>query len=222
MRSPCWRVLILLIALCGAAPASAMSFSLSRLPDNLCAEACPQVIVATGEIELNSDEAFFRFVTDEVVKQQVTNMVLMSSPGGNLVGSLKLGILMRQLGFSIMVGQVRSGAFLSARCYSACAYALAGGMKRIVPEGSEVGVHKAWTLRRGEVDRVTGASIDEQVATEGYAPVLTRYLRMMGVSGQLMALANATPSSSIRVLTRAELARLRVVTPEPKRRKRRG
>ena len=108
---------------------------------------------------------------------------------------------------------------VTARCYSACAYTLAGGKRRIVPDGSSVGVHRAWTARTGQRDITGTGTIDAQVATEGFSPVLARYLRMMGVSGQLVALADATPSSEIRVLTRAELSRLRVVTPQARERR---
>jgi hypothetical protein len=204
-----------------------MEFSLSRLPDGACAADCPEVIVATGEIELDSDDRFFRFVKSEVMGRKVTSVVLMTSPGGNLVGSLKLGIVMRQLGFSIMVGQVRGEAFVTGRCYSACAYALAGGRRRIVPEGSEVGVHKAWTLdpagrhRAGEGGAEPG-SVAARIAVEGYSPVLERYLGMMGVSRRLVALADATPSTSIRVLSRAELMRLKVITPDRSSQRRAG
>jgi hypothetical protein len=110
-------------------PALTMSFVLSPMADPDCGASCPLVIVASGEIELDSNERFFSFVTSKVVGQKVTSVVLMSSPGGNLVGSLRLGILMRQLGFSIMVGQVRNGRFMTANCFSACAYTLAGGKR---------------------------------------------------------------------------------------------
>jgi hypothetical protein len=206
-----------------AAPALAMSFSLSPMADPDCGSNCPLVIVASGEIELDSNERFFAFVTSEVVGQKVTSVVLMSSPGGNLVGSLRLGILMRQLGFSIMVGQVRNGRFITANCFSACAYTLAGGKRRFVPEGSKVGVHKAWTKAPGASDE---AGIDGltsgRIPTSGYQPVLETYLRRMGVSGQLVTLANATSADDIRVLSRSELARLRVVTANGRNGRRRG
>ncbi len=209
--------LFVALAACGfwLAPggsASAMTFSLVQMGDRDCQPDCQSVIVATGEIELSSGEAFVRFIKEKVLGQKVASLIMMSSPGGNVVGSLKLGIAVRQLGFSIIVGQVRGGEFLTARCYSACAYTLAGGRSRIVPEGSEVGVHKAWTATTGQADRVGGGTIDAQVKTEGFTPVLARYLQMMGVSGQLMALADGTPSTSIRVLSRAELSKLRVMT----------
>ena len=46
-----------------------------------------------------------------------------------------------------------------------------------------------------------------------FTPLLTRYLQSMGVSGGLAALADATPSNDIRLLSREELSRLRVMTP---------
>ncbi len=214
-RASWFHVLACILGIVGApASASAMSFELTALPGEACAPNCPLVIAASGEIALDSDERFVRFVQLQVVGQRVTSVVLMSSPGGNLVGSIRLGLVMRQLGFSIMVGQARAGRFLTARCYSACAYTLAGGRRRIVPEGSEVGVHKAWTNQRRQRDIVGSGTIDARISVEGFSPFLSRYLQSMGVSNQLVALADATPSSDIRVLSREELSRLRVITPK--------
>ena len=210
------------MCLASADAANAMRFSLVQMGGENCQPDCQSVIVASGEIELNSGEAFVRFIKSDVMGQKVASLIMMSSPGGNVVGSIKLGIAVRQLGFSIIVGQVRSGSFVTARCYSACAYTLAGGRSRIVPEGSEVGVHKAWTATTGQQDRVGGGTIDAQIATEGFSPVLARYLQMMGVSGQLMALADGTPSTSIRVLSRTELTRLRVMTGAAPKKQRRA
>jgi hypothetical protein len=201
-----------LVACLFANAAIAMTFSLNAINDPSCGRECPKIIVASGEIELDSDDKFVRFIKSEVLTEKITSIVLMSSPGGNLVGSLKLGMAIRQFGFSVMVGQVNGGVFMSARCYSACAYALAGGRSRIVPDGGQVGVHKAWTNERSMRDIVGGGNIGARVSVEGYSPVVERYLKLMGVSERLMALADATPSSSIRVLNRAELKSLRVMT----------
>jgi hypothetical protein len=216
------RTMALMAALAAPVPATAMTFSLTAIADPSCGGNCPKIIVASGEIALDSDARFIRFIRSEVLPQKITSVVLMSSPGGNLVGSLKLGAVIRQLGFSVMVGQVSGGRFLSARCFSACAYTLAGGRSRIVPEGSQVGVHKAWTNERPMRDIVGSGNIGARVSVEGYSPVVERYLKLMGVSQQLMALADATPSTDIRILTRSELASLRVMTgatPEKKRRR---
>ncbi|MGL4439698.1 MAG: hypothetical protein ACRCUE_10510 [Bosea sp. (in: a-proteobacteria)] len=208
--------------LAAASPAEAMNFSLNSISDPACGNACPKIIVASGEIQLDSDDKFIRFIKAEVFPQKITSVVLMSSPGGNLVGSLKLGVVIRQLGFSVMVGQVSGGSFMSARCFSACAYTLAGGRGRIVPEGSQVGVHKAWTNERPMRDIVGSGTIGARVSVEGYTPVVERYLKLMGVSQQLMALADATPSSDIRILSRSELASLRMMTSARPQKKRRG
>lgn len=217
------RALAVAAFLTASLPAAAMTFSLSAISDPSCGTQCPKIIVASGEIELNSDDKFIRFIRSEVLPQKVTSVVLMSSPGGNLVGSLKLGVIIRQLGFSVMVGQVSGGTFMSARCFSACAYTLAGGKNRIVPDGSQVGVHKAWTNERPMRDIVGSGTIGARVSVEGYTPVVERYLKLMGVSEKLMALADSTPSSDIRVLSRAELASLRMMTgTRPQKKQRRG
>lgn len=194
--------------------ATAMDFRLQPLQMQACAPNCPLVIVASGEIKLDSDDIFYRFVASEALRNRVASTILISSPGGNLLGSLKLGLMMRSLGFSMMVGQVQGGTFVTARCYSACAYTLAGGKRRIVPEGSEVGVHRAWTRSSGQRDILGGGTIDPQLSADRHVPMLSRYLRMMGVSDQLVALADSTPSNDIRVLTPSELSRLRLATRE--------
>ncbi len=211
-RSGRWAVLwaALMLAIPASLPASAMSFDLAPLQLPSCQPDCPLVIVASGEIELNSDDVFYEFVRTKVMPQRVASTVVISSPGGNLVGSLKLGHLMRELGFSLLVGRVSGEALVTARCFSACAYALAGGRRRIVPPGSEVGVHRAWT----KVEDDPSGSLTRQYPPGHHAPILSRYLRAMGVSDRLVALADSTSSDDIRILTRAELTRLRLATGE--------
>lgn len=207
-----------------AQSASAMTFSFAEFQTQSCAPNCPVVIVAEGEIELNSSDTFFNFVRSQVLGRNVASVVLISSPGGNVVGSLKLGAMFRTLGFSLMVGQVRGGGFVTAQCFSACAYTLAGGKQRVVPDGSEVGVHAAWTRTSSMRDIVGSGTIDPKVSSDRVTVVLSRYLSMMGVSPQLVALAETTPSSQIRVLTRSEMSRLKLAraTLDPPRRNRRN
>ncbi len=205
----------------GAGPASAMQFRIEELPAAQCPRGgCPAVIVASGEIGLDSDTDFLRFVGREVAGRRVASTILLSSPGGNLLGSLKLGIVLRQLGFSIMVGQISEGSLKAARCYSACAYTLAGGRTRIVPSGSEVGVHRAWVKDFEQRDIAGTGLINPKSPATGATPVIRRYLKTMGVSGELVALADGTPSSEIRVLTPAELSRFRLVKREHRARRR--
>jgi hypothetical protein len=215
------RLILALVAavafgLPGAHSVSAMSFSLANLSLPQCEPACPLVIVASGEIALNSDQDFFDFVRTQVVGRQVAQVVVMSSPGGNLMGSLKLGVILRQLRFSTMVGQVRGGSLLSGACYSACAYAVLGGRQRLVPQGSQVGVHRAWLRTWQERDIVDGGFLQKSPALspqagDGVDDVLRSYLRHMGISPQLAAIASSTPSDQIRILTRQELSQLRIV-----------
>jgi hypothetical protein len=207
-----------------ASPASAMTFSFAELQLDTCAPNCPSVIVASGEIGLDTSDEFFAFVRSQVLSRNVASMILISSPGGNVVGSLKLGAMIRTLGFSLMVGQVRGGQFFAANCFSACAYTLAGGKRRVVPDGSQVGVHAAWTRSSSMRDIVGSGTIDPRVPSDRVAVVLSRYLSTMGVSPQLVAIAETTPSSQIRVLTRAELSSLRLARAslaEPRTKRRR-
>jgi hypothetical protein len=225
----CFGFIAALLSLAALGPARAMEFTTATVDLPRCSPACPAIIVASGEIALDSDVAFVRFVASRMGarpsgQRGISRVVVMSSPGGNVLGSMRLGLVLRTLGFAVMVGQIRDGALVTARCYSACAYTLAGGLSRIVPPGSQVGVHRAWTRRRLQRDIAGSGSIDAHVSSDGVSPVIERYLTRMGVSRDLVALADTIPSSDIRVLSAQELTRLRVVTPATSRapRKRRG
>jgi hypothetical protein len=215
-------VLGLFAVVAAHAPAQAMSFGLVRLNLEDCRPECPFVVVAQGEIGINSAEQFIAFMRQAVQGRKLSQMVLIGSPGGNLLGSLKLGVTIRQLGMSVMVGQPRGSTFVSARCYSACVYALMGGKSRVVPEGSVVGVHRPAQRFVGQRDIVGEGTIDARVPTGEILNVLNRYARQMGVSERLNALAEDTPHESIRVLTADELRAMRVTTGSGKARKRRA
>lgn len=205
-------------------PAAAMSFETLRLEDRqLCRKGgCPSVIVAKGRINDESAEDFVKFASTMPEARGLKNILLIESPGGNVAGSMKLGIMLRKLGTVVVVAQptgvsggVSSGALRSARCYSACAYALMGGARRIVPPGSEVGVHRMHALKTGP-----NPAGDEdlynrhQYGSDNQVQFLSRYVVSMGVSPEMVAVAERVSPERIHVLTPAEMRRFRLAAPK--------
>jgi len=203
--------------LLSSGPAAAMSFETLRLEDRqLCRKGvCPTVIVARGRIDDDSAEEFVRFARTMPESRGMKNILLLESPGGNVAGSMKLGIVLRKLGTVVVVAQPAaasggssSGALRSARCYSACAYALMGGTRRIVPPGSQVGVHRMHALRTGP--NPTGEEDlynRHQYGSDNQVQFLSRYVASMGISTEMVAVAERVAPESIRVLTAAEMRR---------------
>ncbi|MBL8589670.1 MAG: hypothetical protein JNK46_14155 [Methylobacteriaceae bacterium] len=207
----------LLAALAAAGPAQAMTFRLVSVGGD-CGQACPQVIAAEGEIERNSAETFAAFVRQRIGTGRLRNIIFLHSPGGNVVGAIKLGALFRRVGSAVVVAQAREGqgvgadaSFLSARCMSACVYALMGGKRRVIPPQSQLGVHRTSSFQFVGKDPANTDPGYQRIKTpEALVAALTAYTKSMGVSTAVIDAAQATPHETIRVLTRQELAKWRL------------
>jgi hypothetical protein len=149
--------LFALAGLIGAAvlvdDAQAMTFKLVSLGGH-CGAACPQVIAAEGEIQKNAGEDFIAFLREASQTDRLRNIVFIHSPGGNVVGAMKLGAVFRKAGTAVVVARAEEGQgigsdahFLSAQCLSACVYAIMGGKTRVVPPQSKLGVHRTSSFR---------------------------------------------------------------------------
>ena len=207
-----------LAALAATGPAAAMSFSVVEVGGARCGGACPQVIVAEGEIKADSAETFVDFVRQRLGAGRLRNIVFINSPGGSVVGSIKLGSVFRRVGSAVVVARAQAGqevgadaAFTAARCLSACVYALMGGKKRVVPPASKLGVHRTLTFQFNGRDP---AGVDpgyQRIKTpDSLLATLNAYTRSMGVSTAVIEAAQATPHETIRVLTRQELTKWRL------------
>ena len=210
---------IVLLALCVSAASSAraeeMSFRVVGLNSGGCGASCPQVIAAQGEIGEATPDAFLAFVRDNARGGNVRGIVLLDSPGGKVVASMELGQALRKLGMAVIVArpaadQSRTMALVSGRCYSACVYALMGGRKRVIPAQSSVGVHRMFNYSTnfdiGEGGFVRERNLDDG----GMLQTLSRYAAMMGVSTELVKLAERTSPDRLYMLTGADIARWRL------------
>lgn len=203
------------------AGAQAMTFSLARLQGNgACGAQCPLVIFANGQITADSPEQFALFLKNTPGISKVRSAVMLNSPGGQVVGALKLGLIWKELNITTLVAEPvtdadgNATAIRPARCYSACAYALMGARTRVVPEGSQVGIHRMHSFSYQRDPAENRFERNTIFAPSDQVEVLRRYSRLVGGDPRVVDLAEAVAPTSIRVLTQAEMKALHVTTAD--------
>ncbi|HTN98821.1 MAG TPA: PAN domain-containing protein [Nordella sp.] len=137
------------------------------------------LITITGELDFIDAIDFLRKTGE--VKEAV---VLLRSPGGNVVAGISIGRAIRQKGFLTVVPA-------STNCSSACALAWLGGTPRFMGEGAQIGFHAAYMVRGGRARR----SITGNVA-------LAEYVDGLGLSPQAVAYITGAPPERMYWLTR--------------------
>jgi hypothetical protein len=168
-------------------------------------------MVATGEMDLGTTQEFVRFA-QKSFSQGARNILVLDSPGGHLIEGIKLGLVLRRLNTTIFVGNVvergdRSFA-ANGSCMSACVYALMGGRRRFVTQGSHVGVHRE--LLPGSTGNDPLSVLRSQRRFPKITEFVRNYTRRMGVDPALVDLAEQYGAGGIRILTAEDLARFRL------------
>lgn len=217
VRRLCLTLLLGLVALHAASAAARagepMRFRLVPLTQGAaCEAACPLIVAADGEIGLDTPQAFLDFLRANEDQPSLLAIVALSSAGGRVVAAMELGTIMRRLGMAAVVEQAVVGPdgrtrFAGAGCYSACAYMLMGGKRRVVPPESEVGVHRMFAYARSDDPASTVDAQGRRYDDGSTGALLLDYSRRMGISGAMIATAERTPSDSIHLVTAAELRR---------------
>ena len=112
------------------------------------------------------------------------DVVLLSSPGGNLDQAIIMGEIIRSRGLVTAVGIADpSGRVRPSYCASACVLVYAGGKTRYGVEGSRLGVHRF----------VTTAPVSDPVAdTQRVAGIVLGYMTKMGVSSTVVEAMSQT------------------------------
>lgn len=192
MRAALAGLLALLLPAGAFAQDGAMTFRLAAPPG--CRGTCSPEVVADGLITLDSPDAF-RALADTLRPAPIA--VRLNSPGGNLVGGLRLGQALRDLGATVTVGK-------GARCVSACVYTFLGGTVRHVAAGGRIGVHRFY-------DAVGDNEDFPDVLVRRTIEILNDYVAKMGVDPDLVRLALSITPPALRYLDAAELRRYRVV-----------
>jgi hypothetical protein len=130
------------------------------------------------------------------------DVVLLSSPGGDLNQALIIGETIRSRGLTTAVGVAdASGRVRPAYCASACVLAYAGGTTRYGIEGSMLGVHRF----------VTAAPVADPVAdTQRVTGAVLHYMTRMGVSSTVIEAMSQT--RDIRWLGTREAEAMNLIT----------
>jgi hypothetical protein len=192
-----------------------MRFHLARVEGRNCGADCPQIIVAEGVIEQDTPQEFIDFVKSAAEERGARGVVLLSSPGGRVVASMELGAELRKMRAAVIVARsLRAGGrdlTAAGQCMSACVYAMMGGIKRIVPPESRVGIHR---MSREEA---SGVGRDARVATRSFASgdmvtALADYAAQMGVNPDVIRTAERISPDQIHILTSTELRKWRLAS----------
>ena len=191
-----------------------MQFSLTTIGGS-CGSHCPLAIVADGEITDSTPDEFVAFVRANARSRNVRSVVLLNSPGGKVVASMELGRVFRKVGAATVVARAVSDSeghshLAAGRCFSACVYALMGGRKRVVPAQSLVGVHRMFALEAGADPAGGGGGARWRFDNGDMRNTLSRYSQSMGVSRELIATAERTPTETLHLLSPSEVARWRL------------
>jgi hypothetical protein len=185
---------VLAFAVLSSATAEAATMTFKPVTIGDCRTSCERALMAEGDIALDSDAAFERAFE----KAGNVRTVLLNSPGGNVVGGLELGYSFRRAKLNVSVAP-------GGECFSACAFAMLGGVSRRVPEDARFGVH-------GFVDRRAKVSARDMSYDKDIYGLLRLFAEEMGVSPSLIAMAEKTRNDDLRILSPEELKKTRVVT----------
>jgi hypothetical protein len=181
-------------------------------------------LAAKGDIMPDSADQLSTYLR----KQKLTEWkgsVRLDSPGGNLIGGIKLGELIRKQGMSTEVGG--SIPLDSARnwphertkgdCVSACAFAYLGGVERFFDEkeGNRVGIHQFYDLSALADPSAKLFNAIDFSTQQLLSALIVEYVMRMGVDPHLVIIAANTLPTDMHYLSQQEAEELKVAwSPE--------
>jgi hypothetical protein len=165
--------------------------------------------------------------------------VLIHSHGGIVLEAMLIGTLVRARGLDVAVARTEfescsdpsggckagsSGALgrpssEPADCFSACTFVLAGGIHRFIAPGAQLGVSsfrfpesqiEIW--RKGYRGKMPFEDFMQLAMIPERKTWIAHYFEKMGIAAEMTDMMYSTPSTSLRLLSESELARLRLVT----------
>ncbi len=207
-----------------ARAAEPMSFSLSTITIAVpcrrhCErEASAEVISAHGEITNDTADEFLGFLGEHVHDGQLRPVVLIHSPGGTVVGAMQLGMVFRKIGAAVIVARSVEDAdserthIIPGACMSACVYAFFGGIKRVVPPVSRLGIHRMAIYEQAH-DPAGGSVRIRSFGTDEIVGALSSYTKLMGVNPAVIDYAEQISPESIHIVTPKEIMRWKLGSP---------
>lgn len=159
------------------------------------------LIYLDGPIDPGAPARLEHLIAAESISRAV---VYLNSPGGSLVSAMQLGRVVRAHAFDTRVGTRTANAVraTAGTCHSACPFILAGGVRRSLEAGSQIGLHRAENRVPVSDESAFQRVVETQVAD---------YLAEMGLRAEVAGLMSAIPHDQIRDLTVAEARHLNLV-----------
>lgn len=229
-----WKVLVSLLAFwgshCAASTAFAEPMKFYRASTGGNCVTCSW-IAAEGVIEADTHEHYLKFLEREGLLSARGINVHLNSPGGDLIGGVKLGLAFRQQEANTVISSARIrdiysdgtkivGDPLPSECSSACAFAFTGGVSRFASETTpaseigfqrtgQLGVHQFYDRRSFRDPSQLLFSGEDRIDDQRISALLLSYLSKMDVSAELLQLAAQTPPNAMHYLSEDELRRTR-------------
>jgi hypothetical protein len=202
-----------------AAQGVPMNFRLAEIDGRSCGARCPRVIVAEGVIGEETPQAFVEFLQSVAEAPGLRDVVVLNSPGGRVVASMRLGAALRKLRAAVIVarfGKEGDRDFaIAGQCMSACVYAMMGGVKRVVPPESRVGIHRMSSQENGGGQgRSWLPGGGPTYASDDMVEALAKYAAEMGVNPTVIRIAERISPQEIHIVSAAELQRWRLASPK--------
>lgn len=191
-------------------------------------------IVGEGVIKADTADAFVAFLAARDLSDARGLNIHLNSPGGNLMGGVRLGLAIRQHMANTVVSAahvdkvtdngIRWVSYeppLDAICASACVFAFAGGVSRFASDttpGEEIGfqrtgrlgVHQFYKASALATPEVAIFNAEDAIADQKTIALLLGFLSEMDVSADLLQLAAQTDPRDMHYLDEAELNRTRI------------
>ncbi len=208
----------LALALPAHAGGEPMQFRVEPLQVGGCGNRCPNVVVADGVIEPDTPQVFVDFAREAARSQNLKSLMLINSPGGNVVASMEFGERLRQLGMAAIVASYGyDGVYAgptAGECVSACVYALMGAVKRIAPHQSHVALHRMSVSISEAPTRGRVGGVSRRLADGRLVDIVAKYARQMGVSPEVVRQAERGDPDHVQLLSAGEMRRWRLASPK--------
>jgi hypothetical protein len=172
-----------------------VQFSLARAATfSTVTERDGKIIVAlNGEIAEGDSKAFRHIVQAANAGGHVVELVTLSSPGGNLLESVKLAAI-------IQFGKMATSVLGSSMCASACFIIFAAGNEKYANYTASVGVHGASNTAGKETARSDAATV-----------TMARVVKRLGVPPSIIGKMVVTPPDQMVWLTPDDLRSMGVI-----------
>ncbi len=144
--------------------------------------------------------------------------MLIHSPGGTVVGAMKLGLMFRKIGAAVIVARAfeEQGSdrahVVPGACMSACVYAFFGGKRRVIPPVSRLGIHRMAIYAHSH-DPAGGEQVTRTYGTDDLVTALSDYTKQMGIDPEVIDEAEQIAPESIHIVTAREISRWRLGSP---------